>query len=732
MKKITLFFFLLFAMMIHAQVTTIPGMISQGYDGEVIIVFNPNAGNKGMVGATQCYAHTGLITSASVDDHDWKNVVEDWRQNTSKTQMTKDGNNWKLVISNIYDFYGCSKNTDIKKLAFVFHDGSNGSKEGKATGGADIFVELSDSQSDLLLEESFSESLGSFTLDEQKYPGCTYATMWYVDKNYKYAKVTANQGGISKGASDCKLISPTMNAAGASRVVLRFEHTTYAANSTSDVDYSMVKVSTDGVNWQKLTIPVWPSKRWEFVACEIDLSAYASSDMQVMFQYVSTASYAGTWEVKNVQVEAWWDSEPELPSCAYEHLEGLTSVALRASLHEDIKDHTILTYDQIRGDRAKVDVRANGKIWDIYSAYEYNLSDYCGYNEGNQEGECYNREHTLPISWWGSSESEPMYTDLHHIVPTDAYANAKRSAWIYDEVKSTSWSNNLGSKLGTSANWSGETAFEPVDEYKGDVARVYFYMLTCYMDKDFTQGGKGYRYFSYSNGVCDFQSKSLALMLKWHRQDPVSDKEITRNAKVFDLQGNENPFVVEPNLVEYIWGTMKGKPYDCDGEVLPPDPGTVDGAITCQEARELALALAQGSQSSTEYVVVGYVTSLNGSYNTQYSSQTFWVADTPNGGNVFYAYQCYNDAPVVKGDKVSLTGKLLNYNGTPEMKWGQTEMLIPAIEAAVESTGILDWNDKNVDIYSVTGLHMSVSRENLPQGIYILRSGEQTHKMIVR
>ena len=583
-------------------------------------------------------------------------------------------------------------------------------------------------QVEVLLEEPFAESLGSFTLDEQKYPGCTYASMWYVDRSYKYAKVTANKGGQSLGASDCKLISPILNTQGCTKVVLRFEHTTYAANSTSDVAYSMVKVSKDGVNWTQVAIPTWPTKRWGFVACEIDLTAYASNKMQFMFEYVSTASYAGTWEVKNVVVEGWWPGEPD---CPYENLDGMTSFALRKALCEDISQHTMLSYNQIRGDKAKVDVRADGKIWDIYSGYDFYLSDYCS-NIDIVEGECYNREHVLPKSWWGGSTSEPMYTDLHHVYSVDAMANDKRSAWIYDEVKSTSWSNNLGSKLGTSANWSGETAFEPVDEYKGDVARVYFYMLTCYMDKDFTQGGKGYRYFSYSNGVCDFQSKSLALMLKWHRQDPVSDKEITRNAKVADLQGNVNPFVEQPALVEYIWGTMKGKPYDCDGEVLPPDPGVVDGAITCQEARELALALAQGSQSSTEYVVVGYVTSLNGSYSTQYSSQTFWVADTPNGGNVFYAYQCYNDAPVVKGDKVSLTGKLLNYNGTPEMKWGQTEMLIPAIEAAVESTGILDWNDKNVDIYSVTGLHMSVSRENLPQGVYILRSGEQTRKMIVR
>ena len=90
-------------------------------------------------------------------------------------------------------------------------------------------------QVEVLLEEPFAESLGSFTLDEQKYPGCTYASMWYVDRSYKYAKVTANKGGQSLGASDCKLISPILNTQGCAKVVLRFEHTTYAANSTSDV-----------------------------------------------------------------------------------------------------------------------------------------------------------------------------------------------------------------------------------------------------------------------------------------------------------------------------------------------------------------------------------------------------------------------------------------------------------------------------------------------------------------
>ena len=588
-------------------------------------------------------------------------------------------------------------------------------------------------QVEILLDEPFTESLGSFTLDEQKYPGCTYASMWYVDKN-KYAKVTANKSGQSLGTSDCKLISPVLNTQGCTHVYLRFEHTTYAANSTSDVDYCMVKVSKDGKTWTKVTIPTWPTKRWGFVACEIDLTEYASSTMQVMFEYVSTASYAGTWEVKNVVVEGWWPGEPD--PCPYEALEGLTSKELRESLHEEIKDHTVLTKDQTRGNEAKVDVRADGKIWDIYSASDFNLSDNCGEDKPTAEGVCYNREHILPVACWTinknrkEAETKIMFTDLHHVVSTDGFVNAQRSAWVYDEVKSVTWTNSLGSKLGTGKTWN-ETSFEPVDEYKGDIARVYFYMLTCYMDKDFTLGGKGKKYFSYTNGVCEFQPQALALMLKWHRQDPVSEKEVVRNAKVADLQGNVNPFVVEPNLVEYIWGTMKGKAYDCDAEVETPDPGTVDGAITCQEARELALALSSGSQSTEEYVVVGYVTSLNGSYNTQYGSQTFWVADAPNGGNVFYAYQCYYDKAVIIGDKVSLTGKLLNYYGTPEMKWGQTNVLIAT---GLENTEVeaLDWQDEEVEIYSVTGQNMSLLRKTLPQGVYILRNANQINKIVVR
>jgi hypothetical protein len=127
---------------LFAQITTIPETIPSGYNGEITIIFNPNEGNRGMVDATECYAHTGLITAESLGNEDWKYVVEGWRMNTSKTKLTKNGDNWELIIPNIYEFYSSPANIDIKKLAFVFHDGSGGNKEGKTTDGREIFVAI--------------------------------------------------------------------------------------------------------------------------------------------------------------------------------------------------------------------------------------------------------------------------------------------------------------------------------------------------------------------------------------------------------------------------------------------------------------------------------------------------------------------------------------------------------------------------------------------------------------
>jgi hypothetical protein len=123
MRKITLLSFLLLTSMLFAQVTTIPGIVPKGYKGEVTIVFNPKQGNKGMVNATKCYAHTGITYNGK----SWQNTSS-WRDGKDKYKMTKNADgNWELKITpNIYAYYGVSETTEVTQLCFVFNDGPNG------------------------------------------------------------------------------------------------------------------------------------------------------------------------------------------------------------------------------------------------------------------------------------------------------------------------------------------------------------------------------------------------------------------------------------------------------------------------------------------------------------------------------------------------------------------------------------------------------------------------------
>ena len=368
-----------------------------------------------------------------------------------------------------------------------------------------------------------------------------------------------------------------------------------------------------------------------------------------------------------VNVSARADGETK---CRYEELNGLKGLDLRMALQEMIKDHTVLSYSKVRADNAQVDIDENGKVMDMYSDCEFGPYDYCGGETNYPECNCYNREHSLPKSFWGGSKEEPMYTDLHHVIPTDFVANTERSAWVYDEAMNQAWTNGVSTK-GYGVNFTGETVFEPADKYKGDIARIYFYMLTCYMDKNFTVGGKGWKFFNYANNRTDFNSTSLNLMLKWHRNDPVSEKEKDRNDKVENVQGNRNPFVDDPNLAEYIWAKPNVE-YVCSGDPVPVDDDIV-GAITCEEARTRTLSMEVGAYSETTETVVGYVTEIVYAFGN--GVQSYWMADKKGGGQVFEAYKCNATEAVYVGDKVALSGKLYNYNNTPEIKNGATQIL---------------------------------------------------------
>jgi endonuclease I len=311
---------------------------------------------------------------------------------------------------------------------------------------------------------------------------------------------------------------------------------------------------------------------------------------------------------QDITLKAEFAADAVEPDCAYPELEGKKGNDVLSTLHTLISDHTVLDYSDVRADKAKVDIRDDGTVWDIYSDCSFGKSDYCGSSTDYVACDCYNREHILPQSWWGNDNTQPMRTDLFNVYPTDFEANSNRSAWPYGEVTGTvDWSNSLGSKVGygTWGSSGNNMAFEPADEYKGDIARAYFYMITCYLDKSFKAGGKGYQVFEYSNGKSSFTTKALSLFLKWHRNDPVSDKETKRNNAVEKKQGNRNPFVDEPDLVEYIWGSKRSVAYSCGGESAVEAVQTDDiqqGTAATKFVRDGILLIMRGDNV---YTVMG-------------------------------------------------------------------------------------------------------------------------------
>ncbi len=242
------------------------------------------------------------------------------------------------------------------------------------------------------------------------------------------------------------------------------------------------------------------------------------------------------------------------PPGYYDPAAGLTGEPLRVALYGIISPHMVIQYTNLWSAFYRTDRKPNNTVWDIYSdlpggtpTYSYQfVSDQCG--TYNSEGDCFNREHTFPVSWF--NDLPPMNSDLFHIYPTDGWVNQKRASWPYGTVSSPTWTSDNGSKVGP-CTWPGcsGTVFEPIDEYKGDLARGYFYMLTRYMNESM-----GWAAPILSSG--QFFSWTESLLVAWHTQDPVSAKEIARNDSSFVLQGNRNPYIDDPQWVYSIWGPL--------------------------------------------------------------------------------------------------------------------------------------------------------------------------------
>lgn len=260
----------------------------------------------------------------------------------------------------------------------------------------------------------------------------------------------------------------------------------------------------------------------------------------------------------------------DIPEGYYNDLNGKKDAELKTACWQVVRNLTrISSYSNLPKYFQVTDVYPESdRWWDMYSDIPLYAPSFSGLN----------REHSFPKSWWGGATDVNAYTDLNHLYPSEMRANTAKSNYPLGTVDRTSPINfeNGISTVGYAVAGQGGGAryvFEPDDEYKGDFARTYFYMVTCYQDYTWNQN---YMYMLQQNTYPTLNEWSVRLLLDWAQGDPVSQKEIDRNEAVYSFQNNRNPFIDFPQLAEYIWGNRKGEVFNIENASQPAgDPNLI-------------------------------------------------------------------------------------------------------------------------------------------------------------
>ncbi|MCM1521486.1 MAG: endonuclease [Muribaculaceae bacterium] len=283
-----------------------------------------------------------------------------------------------------------------------------------------------------------------------------------------------------------------------------------------------------------------------------------------------------------------------IPNGYYNKLDGKTGAALKQAAYETVSPHTqVSSYSNLPRYFQTTDVHPESMIWwDMYSNVVRYAPNFSGLN----------REHSLPKSWWkvnNDVEYTPAYVDLFHLYPADGPANQAKSNYPLGEVNmasGTKFDNNV-SIVGYPVSGQGGGApyvYEPDEEYKGDFARTYFYMATAYQNLQWSTSGQ---WMLQRNAYPTLNPWAVALLLKWHRDDPVSQKETARNEAVYSFQNNRNPFIDFPDLAEYIWGTKVGEPFRVTEGTTPAGDPVLTAPVNGTTLDFGEVAVGQGSKS---------------------------------------------------------------------------------------------------------------------------------------
>lgn len=317
----------------------------------------------------------------------------------------------------------------------------------------------------------------------------------------------------------------------------------------------------------------------------------------------------------------------QIPTGYYDGTSGLTGAALKTKLSEIITNgHNTKSYDNLYNGYPTTDTDHyydnDGSVLDIYSENP-NGSDSYNYQHGvkkcgnySSEGDCYNREHVIPQSFFNSAS--PMVSDIHFIRPTDGKVNGMRSNYPFGTVSSPSFTSKNGSKLGSSSStgYTG-TVFEPINEFKGDIARMVFYFVTRYESRlsGFSSGN-----MLGNTAYPGLQTWEQNVLLAWAAQDPVSPAEINRNNAAYTFQGNRNPYIDHPEWVQAVWGTQI-----VDTEA-PTAPTSLSVVSTTTASANLSWTAATDNVGVSYYQIF-----VNGVFKTNSSTTTATIAGLSQG-----------------------------------------------------------------------------------------------------
>lgn len=234
----------------------------------------------------------------------------------------------------------------------------------------------------------------------------------------------------------------------------------------------------------------------------------------------------------------------QIPDGYYDALKDKKGAELKTAVHNIIKNANVLDYGSGYGSTwwgfYSTD-NDNGYVIDRYSNNRVKFVSRGTVASGM------NIEHSFPKSWWGGSKNQ-AYKDLYNLMPSDSKANSSKSNYGMGIVTEVSYENDC-IKVGDGDQ--GFKVWQPSTEWQGDFSRGYMYMATAYQNLTWT--GEGLNSLE-KDDYPTLKPWAYKLYIKWCKADPVSQTEIDRNEAVYKIQGNRNPFVDFPNLMEYIWG----------------------------------------------------------------------------------------------------------------------------------------------------------------------------------